>query len=248
MAERHSVSLKISRRLAEFLGWVENASQVGADLTELMRALMLMCAGNTASPHTIKLGGETFRFATGPIFENFLTQSAAGKKWPKWSKAYAASRKDALGKTKKGTARKGKILTGSGKLWKEATSARSLDVQYAAGKVTGTLTVDSATLPYAKIHDEGGTIPRHYVAPVRAKALCWMWMAPGGKLMKGPFFSRGHYVGPTTIPKRTYYTIGRKLNRRWKTTFDRVCRAWMRGLFLRGGAQGAGMRTAFEVH
>ena len=52
-------------------------------------------------------------------------------------------------------------------------------------------------LPYAPVHEFGATIPAHWVAPRRAKALHWM---QGGVSR----FSRGHMLPAITIPKRPY--------------------------------------------
>ena len=56
---------------------------------------------------------------------------------------------------------------------------------------------DAANVKYALIQNYGGTIPRHWIAPVNAQALHW---ESGGK----DYFSKGHYVGPSVIPARPY--------------------------------------------
>ena len=54
--------------------------------------------------------------------------------------------------------------------------------------------------PYARIQDQGGTVPAHWVFPVNKKALHWI---EGGE----DRFSKGHIVGnknPITIPARPF--------------------------------------------
>lgn len=52
-------------------------------------------------------------------------------------------------------------------------------------------------VPYALIHNYGGTIPAHWVSPRNVSALHW---ESGGM----DFFSKGHMVGPAVIPARPY--------------------------------------------
>jgi len=225
------------------LGWVDNTARVAGDLKQLMTAAMKMCAGNPTHPHTVTLGGTTFKFDTGPIFENFLNEQAGpgGPRWKDWSPAYAANRKERAGTTKKGTARKFKILTQSGKLWKAATRASSIRVTVAGGLVVGSFGIDENEVPYAAIHDQGGVIPRRFVKPRNKKALRWINVASGKA-----FFSKGHFVGPITMPKRSYYAVGSPLPPRWASTVRRLGQAWVRGLMAkRLGA--ARHRVAFEV-
>ncbi|HUU32504.1 MAG TPA: hypothetical protein VMW48_00510, partial [Vicinamibacterales bacterium] len=86
------------------LGWADNAARVAGDLKQLMTAVMKMCAGNPTHPHTVTLGGTTFKFDTGPIFENFLNQRAgSGAPWPKLAASTKAGRVAEAGVTKKGT-------------------------------------------------------------------------------------------------------------------------------------------------
>ncbi len=245
---RHEIGLRISARLDALTRWADDRGRVARDLQELVHAIMLMFAGNPSSPHTVVLGGETFMFRTGPIYENFLNEQAGpgGPKWAPWSPAYAASRKARAGTVKsgrrKGQARMIKILTLTGKLCKEATAARSITVEVGSSRVTATMIVDAEQVPYAKIHDEGGVIPAHRVSPKQAKALAWMWMVKGGEVVKGPFFSRGHEIPAITMPQREFLTVGDSIPARYRTVLDNMIQAWFKGI-MRGGAG----RIAYEV-
>jgi len=57
--------------------------------------------------------------------------------------------------------------------------------------------VFSTGVPYAKIHEFGGLIPAHFVAPRNKKALHWQ---SGGK----DFFSKGHMIPDIEMPERSY--------------------------------------------
>lgn len=246
MPERHEINLKVTQRFASIVNWVDDRRQVAADVQELVRAIMLMFAGNPSKPHTVRLGGETFRFATGPIFENFLNEKAgaSGKRWKALSPPYEAARKHLAGLTKKGKPRKFKILTLTGKLWKAATSAESITLRFDGRIATATMIIDSNKVPYARIHDVGGTIPGRFVKPRRATALHWMWMIQGGQLISGNFYSLGHWIGPAIIPQREFLTIGATIPPRFRSVLNRMVQAWFNGIAKRGGA---GERVEYSV-
>jgi len=238
---RHEIALRASAHLDTLMNWAKRPAQVARDLQELIHAIMLMLAGNPANPHVVVLGGQTFMFNTGPIFENFISQRAGpgGPSWAPWSPAYAAARKEAAGTTKGGSARSIRILTLTGKLWREATAARSITVEIGERSATATMVVDGDAVPYAKAHDEGATYRRRWVAPVKAKALRWMWMTKGGALVKGPFFSQGHWIPSYSMPQREFLTIGDSLPARYRMPLNNMVHAWFHGIMTRVGGEGS---------
>lgn len=69
------------------------------------------------------------------------------------------------------------------------------DVHFDGDDVVGE--VYSAGVPYARIHEEGGIIPSHFISPRVAKALKF---EIGGVTV----FSKGHQVPDIKIPARPY--------------------------------------------
>ena len=64
------------------------------------------------------------------------------------------------------------------------------------GEVSGE--IGPRNVPYAAIHEFGGTIPARFVAPIRKKAI--RFFDKGGTAR----FSKGHLIPATTIPARPY--------------------------------------------
>ena len=55
----------------------------------------------------------------------------------------------------------------------------------------------SAGVPYARVHEEGHNFAGRWVFPRNSKVLAW---EQGGQTM----FSKGHYIGPFSVPARPY--------------------------------------------
>lgn len=64
------------------------------------------------------------------------------------------------------------------------------------GNVAGK--VGPENIPYAAIHEYGGTIPARRIEPRHTKAL--KWLGTGGQF----FFSKGHDIPASNIPARPY--------------------------------------------
>jgi phage gpG-like protein len=69
------------------------------------------------------------------------------------------------------------------------------DMVVNGNEITGT--VGPENVPYAAIHEYGGTIPERFVAPRHKLALKW---TVGNKT----FFSKGHTIPSFEMPKRPY--------------------------------------------
>lgn len=93
--------------------------------------------------------------------------------------------------------RGGKILRDKGDLMNSLTAVSSKK-----SAVVGT------NKPHARIHNEGGTIPARFVAPVRKNVLSWVNIA-GQR-----FFSKGHRIPPTKIPERRFAWLSNRANQR----------------------------------
>lgn len=90
------------------------------------------------------------------------------------------------------------IRTRSGLKVRTGTLLNSIQkrVKQTGNVVTGTIGPEN--VPYAAIHEFGGTIPARRVEPRNAKVL--RWFGKRGKM----FFSKGHEIGPVKIPARPY--------------------------------------------
>ena len=253
MAERHTISLQVSQSFANAVGWIENRARVARDLEQLARAVLELFQGHPSWPRVVILGDESFSINSGPIFENFKKESAAGVPWKAWSPAWKATRQDIArgkGQLVKGGKRKGQIKRGAlrklyltGLLEREATNIQNVSVQLTGSRLILRIVIPKSKVPYAAVQDQGGTFTRPAIFPVNAKVLRWMWWVRGGKLTKGPFFSMGVKACQITIPARPYLVIGTPIPRKWAAIIERYFKAWIRGIF--SGSSGNASATSF---
>ena len=85
----------------------------------------------------------------------------------------------------------------SGLRVRTGTLLNSIQKHVVDNGTTVTGTIGPENVPYASIHEFGGTIPARRVEPRHAKALRWL-----GK--SGPVFSKGHEIPSFTIKARPY--------------------------------------------
>ena len=130
----------------------------------------------------VKKPSTTFKKASlimfADVINHFINEMGPDGRWQALKESTLENRRNKMKSSSK-------ILQDSGEL-KNSISKNSSD----AGAEVGTNKI------YARIHQDGGTIPSHYVSPVKAKALHWGG-SPG-------FFSKGHMIPDVNIPQRTF--------------------------------------------
>lgn len=90
------------------------------------------------------------------------------------------------------------IRSRSGLNVRTGTLLNSIQQRISSNGDTVTGEIGPQNVPYAAIHEYGGTIPARFVRPVRRKAL--RFFGSNGAAI----FSKGHTIPATTIPKRPY--------------------------------------------
>jgi phage gpG-like protein len=147
------------------------------------------------------------------VKDNFKSESFAGRKWP------ARKSRDRSDRRNPDSPRKLLIKT--------STLLRSIKVQRKGDSI-----VVSSNVPYAKIHNEGGTINHpggtpYFVKPIDGKNKA-VFMKKNGKYPKGIKFTKPH---PIKIPQRKFVGDDQKLRDKLKKIIKEEFKAHLLSAF-----------------
>ena len=89
------------------------------------------------------------------------------------------------------------LKVGTGKFGGRLRSSINQHVEISSSSIIGIVGIDGKKVPYAAIHEYGGTIPAHDIVPVNAQALAFKWH---GKQM----FLKKVHIPDVVMPERSY--------------------------------------------
>lgn len=89
------------------------------------------------------------------------------------------------------------LKVGRGKFGGRLRSSINERVEISSMAIVGKVGIDGKKVPYAAIHEYGGTIPAHDIMPVNAQALAFMWH---GKQM----ILKKVHIPDVIMPERSY--------------------------------------------